>query len=332
MLWWVRFPHAPATQPAGAAMSSTLLIINPAAGHGRGARLAGQATADVRLSWPEAEVVRTTEPGNGTTIARRAAEAAVETILVLGGDGTMHEVANGILQAEVPSRPAIAALPVGTGNDFARLTGTQGLGLAPALAALEPRRQRYIDVGRAWDEYFINSLGVALAGEVACRVNRMERLGGLSAYLLGVLQTMWSYTPMHLTVVSDEGEVLSEECLALEVGNGSTSGGGFRLNPDARPDDGMLDFCFIRPLGKLDLLTKLPRAIRGRHVGLSQVTMGRSSRLTIRAKDQPLRAHFDGEYRSPGSREITIVTVAKALPVLVTEHSMLAGVALESPA
>jgi diacylglycerol kinase (ATP) len=326
MLWWVRFPHAPAIQPGRVAMS-TLLIINPAAGHGRGARLAPRAITHVRRLWPQTEVARTTEPGSATTIARQGAEAGLETILVLGGDGTVHEVANGILQAEVPSPPAIAALPVGTGNDFARLTGTQGLSVAPALAALEPRRKRHIDVGRAWDEYFVNSLGVALAGEVAYRVNRMERLGGLSAYLLGVLQTMWSYTPMHLTVISDDREVLSEECLALEVGNGSTSGGGFRLTPDARPDDGMLDFCFIRPLGKLALLTKLPRAIRGRHVGLPQVAMGRSSRLTIRAKDQPLRAHFDGEYRSPGSRDITIVTLPGALPVLVTERSILAGVA-----
>jgi YegS/Rv2252/BmrU family lipid kinase len=306
---------------------STLLIINPAAGHGRGARLAHQAITHVRRLWPQAEVARTTEPGSATMIARQGAEAGLETILVLGGDGTMHEVANGILQAEVPSPPAIAALPVGTGNDFARLTGTQGLGVAPALAALEARRKRHIDVGRAWDEYFINSLGVALAGEVAYRVNRMERLGGLSAYLLGVLQTMWSYTPMHLTVISDDREVLAEECLALEVGNGSTSGGGFRLTPDARADDGMLDFCFIRPVGKLALLTKLPRAIRGRHVGLPQVAIGRSSRLTIRAKDQPLRAHFDGEYRSPGSRDITIVTLPGVLPVLVTERSILAGVA-----
>lgn len=132
---------------------------------------------------------------------------------------------------------------------------------------------------------------------------------------------------MHLTVISDEREILSEECLALEIGNGSTSGGGFRLTPDARPDDGVLDFCFIRPLGKLELLTKLPRAIRGRHVDLPQVAMGRAARLTIRAKDRVLKAHFDGEYRSPGSRDITITTVPGALPVLVTERSILAEVA-----
>ena len=323
MLWWVRFPHAPAIR-LGRASLNTLLVINPAAGHGRGARLARQAIAEVRRVWPHAEVARTTEPGSATNIARQGAVAGLETILVLGGDGTLHEVANGVLQAEVSSPPAIAAIPVGTGNDFARLTGTHGLGVTQALAALASRRRRHIDVGRAWDEYFINSLGVALAGEVAYRVSRMERFGGLSAYLIGVLQTMWSYQPTHLTVVSDDGEILSEDCLALEVGNGSTSGGGFRLTPDARPDDGMLDFCFIRPLGKVGLLTKLPRAIRGRHVGLPQVTMGRSSRLTIRAKDRPLKAHFDGEYRSPGSREITIATVPGALPVLVTERSTLA--------
>jgi len=324
MLWWVRFPHAPAIR-LGRASMNTLLVINPAAGHGRGGRLASQAISDLGRLWPQAEVIRTTEPGSATTIARDGAEAGLDTILVLGGDGTMHEVANGILQAGVPAPPAIAALPVGTGNDFARMTGTQGMRVGRALEALAPRRKRYIDVGRAWDEYFINSLGVALAGEVAYRVNRMKRLGGLPAYLVAVLQTMGSYTPMHLTVVSDDGEVLSEDCLALEVGNGSTSGGGFRLTPDARPDDGMLDFCFIRPLGKVGLLTKLPRAISGRHVGLPQVTMGRSSRITIRSKDRPLKAHFDGEYRCPGSREITIATLPGALPVLVTERSILAG-------
>ena len=300
-----------------------LLIINPAAGHGRGRKAAAAVTTAARRRWADLEVVTTRGPGAATGLARDAAVAGFSIVLVLGGDGTLHEVANGLLGSDAHDLPAIGAIPVGTGNDFARLSGTGGLAPPRAVDALAHARRLVIDVGRAWNEYFINSLGLGLAGEVAYRVNRMKRLGGVSAYLLGVLQTMGSFRPLGIELATPDGTTVVARCLALEVGNGATSGGGFRLTPDARPDDGLLDYCLIRPLGALGILAKLPRAVRGTHVTLPEVTMGRAAQLSITG-DRPLRAHFDGEVRSPGPTTITIDAVPAILPVLVTARGFTA--------
>ncbi len=299
----------------------TLLIINPAAGHGRGERTGDAVAAAASRLWTGLDVVRTTGPGDGAAVARQAAVEGFANVLVLGGDGTMHEVANGLLTAGTASLPAMGAIPIGTGNDFARIVGTNGMRPPEALEALARGGRSRLDVGRAWDEYFINSLGVGLAAEVAFRVNAMSTLKGVAAYLLAVLQTMGSYQPMEITVTTQEGDSVSGECFALEVGNGATSGGGFRLTPDARPDDGLLDFCLIRPVGIWGVISKLPKAMSGTHVNLPEVTMGRSRELTIASKGRSIRAHFDGEVRDPGKESITISVVPSALPVLMATEA-----------
>ena len=294
-----------------------LLIINPAAGNGRGGRTGDAVAADASRLWHGLDVARTTAPGEASRLAAQAAREGYTDVLVLGGDGTLHEVANGILSAGVPSLPAIGAIPIGTGNDFARIVGTFGMRSRHALEALASGDRSRVDVGRAWDEYFINSMGVGLAAEAAYRVNAMTWVKGLAAYLLGVLQTMGSYRPMEITITTREGDRFSDRCLALEIGNGTTSGGGFQLTPDARPDDGVLDFCLIRPVNTWGLLTKIPKAMTGKHVNLPEVTMGRTREMTVTTSGRSIRAHLDGEVRDPGKTTVTISVVPSALPVLI---------------
>jgi YegS/Rv2252/BmrU family lipid kinase len=266
-------------------------------------------------------MVRTAAPGDATETAKRAATEGWDAILVLGGDGTVHEVANGLIAAGTNDPPAVGVLPIGTGNDFARMTGTRGLNVPRAVTALAAGRVVRIDVGVAWDEVFVNSLGIGLAAEAAFRVNRMQHFGGVAAYLLGVVQTMWSYQPQETTVQA-EGLTVTGPLLALEVVNGLTSGGGFRLAPASRPDDGLLDYCLIEPLGKVGMMTKLPKAIRGTHGAEPEVTLGRTTQLTIRS-GVPLRAHLDGECRDPGETTMTVTIRPAALRALVAPGSLL---------
>ncbi|HUL68809.1 MAG TPA: diacylglycerol kinase family protein [Gemmatimonadales bacterium] len=295
------------------ALTTTLLLVNPAAGRGRAGRLKDRALTACRSAWSDVTLMETTAPGDGVDRARHAAEAGVELVLVLGGDGAVHEAANGILTARTTPLPALGVLPVGTGNDYAKLTGTTGLGIEQAASRLRSGRVRTLDVGRIASEYFVNSAGVGFDAEVARRVNGM-RLRGPPAYLLAVAQAYGSFKPLRIRLVTAR-EGVEEVVLVIEVGIGGVVGGGFRINPGASPDDGLFDVCLVRSLSLFEFLTRLPLVMLGWHTRLRQVRCFKTDRLTIESLDGPLLAHLDGEVRTLGSRlEVTIEPAR--LPVL----------------
>jgi diacylglycerol kinase family enzyme len=126
---------------------TTLLLINPAAGRGRAGELASRARSACQSAWRDVACLETDAPGAAVPMVRDAVESGVERVIVLGGDGTLHEAANGLLTARVERRPPISVVPAGTGNDFAKLIGTVGLDPARAVAALVRGRIRPLDVG-----------------------------------------------------------------------------------------------------------------------------------------------------------------------------------------
>jgi diacylglycerol kinase (ATP) len=292
---------------------TTLLLVNPAAGRGRGGRLKLRAEAACRQYWSDLAVEETAGPGDGVRLARFAAEAGVERLLVLGGDGTVHEAANGLLQATVSQRPPLGVLPVGTGNDYAKLTGLGGAGPEQAARRLSRGRIRRLDAGRVGETFFVNALGVGFDAEVARRVN-CGRLQGPVAYLVAVAQTYRSFSPLEIAVVVESGR-FEETALLVEVGIGAVVGGGFRLNPAARPDDGEFDVCVIRKLSLGEFVTRLPLAILGWHTRLRQVRAFRSPRVTLESLAGPVLAHLDGEVRTMGPR-LEIVIEPQCLSVI----------------
>jgi len=294
----------------------TLLLVNPVAGHGRAARLLDSAREACSRHWREVRVAVTAAPGEGTDLARKAGIDGCDRIVALGGDGTVHEAANGILALPPEQRPALGVIPSGTGNDYAKLSGTYRAGVAEAVRRLAHARVVRLDAGLAWGEYFINSVGIGFDAEVARRVVGYRRLRGVPAYLLAAFATFRAFEAPTLEVQG--GDVsFREPTLLLEVGIGNIVGGGFRLTPDARPDDGLFDVCAIRRLGLLGFLGKLPLAMLGWHGGLSGVRMFRATRLVVQASDgQPMVAQLDGELRTSAG-PVTIDIVPGALPVLL---------------
>jgi diacylglycerol kinase (ATP) len=294
---------------------STMLLVNPAAGHGRASALADAARQACARHWPELRVAVTTAPGEAVELARRAGAEGCERIIALGGDGTVHEAANGILALPPDSRPALGVIPSGTGNDYAKLSGTYRAGVEEAAHRLSHARVVRLDAGLAWNEYFINSIGIGFDAEVTRRVAGYRHLRGTPAYLAAAFATFRDFAPPELEVEGD-GVTFREPTLLLEVGIGNIVGGGFRLTPDAKPDDGLFDVCAIRRLGLLGFLGKLPLAMVGWHGGLSGVRMFRTTRLTVRGTDgRPIVAQLDGELRS-GTGPVAIESVPAALPVL----------------
>jgi len=295
---------------------TTLLLVNPAAGRGRAARLAEPARAACAAAWGPVERVDTTGPGAAVEQVRQAVERGVERVVVLGGDGSLHEAANGLLRARVATRPPITVLPAGTGNDFAKLAGTVGRTPADAVARLARGRIRMLDVGEAWDEFFLNSVGIGFDAEVATEVARGGALSGIPAYLLAVIRVLRGFVSPTLTCSSTESS-FTDRLLLIEIGVGPVVGGGFRITPRARPDDGVFDVCAIRHQSTFGILTKLPLAIFGWHTRLAAVRSFRTARLEVRRDGGPLRAQMDGELRALRS-EMTVTLHPLVLPVLVT--------------
>ena len=294
---------------------TTTLVVNPTAGRGRAGRLAPEATAALQATFGAVERIDTTAPGTATEQVRQAVEGGAERVVVLGGDGTLHEAANGLLRAAVRERPPIAILPAGTGNDYAKMAGTVGLSMRDAVRRLSRAQIRHFDVGTAWGEYFINSVGIGFDAEVARVVNSWRWVTGLPAYLAAVLQVLAHFRTLELEVTSD-GEAFSGHLLLLEVAIGPCVGGGFRLTPNAEPDDGWLDICAIQHISMPGILVRLPLVMLGKHTRLKAVRMLRARQVAVTSRSGTLHAQFDGELREvAGTMDIRLEP--RVLPVLI---------------
>jgi diacylglycerol kinase family enzyme len=233
--------------------------------------------------------------GHATELALEAARGGFPIVAAAGGDGTVHEVANGILRAGRPD-VTLAVLPLGSANDYAH-----SLGLAPGWWARpdDGVRPAPVDVGlvRAPDgreAFFVNNLGVGLTGAVALEAERVP-LKGLARYMVGLARTLcFRYDSPPMTVTLD-GTTRQGPTLALTLGIGRREG-NFKLVPDALLDDGLFDYVHAGGLTRLGLLRLLPEGITGRlPADHPCLRLGRCGGGSVQS-EAPLVAHTDGEF------------------------------------
>lgn len=295
-------------------MRQATVILNPAAGRGAAWRARNVlARAFHREGW-SADIVPTERPGHATELASTAARNGAPYVIAVGGDGVVHEVANGLLA--VRSTAALGVVPIGTGNDFAKLTGVYRHSVDRAVRRLVTATPQRFDAGKVLDEFFVNTLGFGFGPAVVQRRNALPGLKGFLSYLVPVLQTFASFRPPLLEVRTD-GHHERGNMMLVEVCNGTTAGGSYRFAPGADPRDGLLDVCLIRKIGLLRFLAALPRVMRGTHERMNEVTLVRSRSVTIRSPEAPLMMHLDGELRTPEVRECTVTVEPGCLNVLV---------------
>lgn len=297
-------------------MPHAYVILNPAAGRGAARRAKDPVARAFRAQGWTVEVLETERPGQGTALAATAARNGAQRVVAVGGDGAVHEVANGLLEAR--STAALGVVPIGSGNDFAKLVGMHGHDIPRAVARLATARERRFDAGRVLDEFFVNSLGFGFGPAVVRTRNAMPGLKGFFSYLVPVVKTFASFQPpffeIHADRFAERGHMMM-----VEVCNGTTAGGSYRFAPDADPADGKFDVCLIRRVGLLRFLMALPRVMRGTHVAMREVAVVRTTRLTIQSPETPLMLHLDGELREPGVRECTVSLERGCLNVLVAQ-------------
>jgi diacylglycerol kinase (ATP) len=295
----------------------TVFLVNPASGNGATGRRWPTLQARARALGLDGEAVLSTRAGE---LVGRAAEAAGEGVLlvVVGGDGTLNEVVNGI----AGTAAELAVIPAGTGRDFGRTFGIPHR-FDDAVRVALTGRTTTIDLGRAVyvgadgterTRLFANAASVGMSGAVARRANAgSKRLGGRATFYsaLAVEFMRWRNTDMRVAFSDGERRGAMHDVI---VANGRFLGGGMQIAPDARSDDGVFDLVLVGDVSKLDFVTTSPKLYSGRHVGHPRIEIVRSPWASIDADDRML-LELDGEQDGTTPVRFEIVPAALRLRV-----------------
>ncbi|HEY5506565.1 MAG TPA: YegS/Rv2252/BmrU family lipid kinase [Coriobacteriia bacterium] len=281
-----------------------LIIVNPQAMHGETARLT--PVIEKLLASVPHDLVETESPGHAVELAANATGYGV--VVAVGGDGTVHEVLNGLMQHPAESRPVLAVLPTGSGNDTCRTLGIPFDVSEAALILATGERRRY-DVGSCNGIYFNNSFAAGLDAKVTAKAVEYKvtkHRSGLWLYLTALLHVLFKDLAAFDIRLGFDGEAPEAvQTLIIAITNGPTYGGGFKITPDSDPHDGLFDVCMIDPLGLLEALRRLPFVIAGKHTKMRVVHMSRHVSAVIESA-VPLPAQIDGEVMAEHRYEIVM--------------------------
>jgi len=297
----------------------TVFLVNPASANGSTGRRWPEISNRAAAAGLNGDVLFSGAAGELTELAARAADEGAERLVVVGGDGSMHEVVNGIAQREGVE---VAVIPRGTGWDFARSLGIPHKPDRAIEVALSGA-VRTIDLGRAtfrrWDgaeesSWFANVASAGMSGAIAQRANDTTKaLGGKVSYVWATLAvfTRWSNSEVHVTVGTEKRRARMHDVV---VANGPYFGGGMKICPDAALDDGVFDVLLIGDLTKRDLLLTMPKIFRGTHLPHPKAELLGGAEVLVES-DDPLPIQLDGE--QPGTTPARFEAVPQALRVRV---------------
>lgn len=293
------------------------VIYNPAAGRGRARKL----VAELQRRHPGRFDLRpTSAPGHGTELALRAIDGGCTTVIAAGGDGTVHEVASGLLQAGKPE-VVFGVWPVGSANDYAYALG---VGRDWPLDDAQRRAMvvRAVDVGRVSGggraKYFVNGLGVGFNSAVTLESRRIPRLTGMALYGVAFVQAVRKHFASPVCSVTLDGATADWPTLAFTLSLGQREG-GFRVTPAASLDDGLFDYVHAGGLTRWQALTMLPKIATGTlPADHPLIRVGRCRCAAVRSAE-PLRVHVDGEFfclDADETRDIQVELLPRRLRVL----------------
>lgn len=305
-------------------MPPITVIVNPFSNRGDSKHQIDAGLRALASSGLESQIELTEYNGHGAVLAEQATRAGATLVVAAGGDGTVNEVANGILRAS-EGQPGVAPttlgiLPVGSGNDFAWGLGLDG-GLDDAMKKLRRGQTRVIDVGLVETDgsaprYWVNILGGGFDSRVNIEAHKIKRLRGFSIYLIAVLKTLAVYYRTPRTTIRFDDKVYDFEMLMTLVANGPRLGGGFLAAPDASHEDGLLDVCMVYKTGRLDMLRMIPKFMQGKHLTHPKVVMARTNRLEIQSREG-FPSQADGEILGNDVHHLAISLVPQRLRVIV---------------
>jgi diacylglycerol kinase (ATP) len=282
-------------------MTKYMIIANPNAGHGKGARAIPEIERELTRLGLDFNLVRTERVGHGIQLAHAAALAGYDVIVAAGGDGTVNEVLNGLMEAREASenRPALGVLCTGRGNDFAPCIAIPE-DLPAAFQVLKDDDRRVIDIGRVvggkfpQGRYFANNVGVGFDAIGTIEVAKLPEWGMLS-FLIAILKTIFLYYKGPTVRLDYDDQTLTTSTLMLLTMNGKRMGTGFKMAPDSQPDDGLFDLVIVRQVSRLRIFGLIPHFMKGTQGSQPEVQTLRAKKVAIIALEGALPAQSDGE-------------------------------------
>lgn len=270
-------------------MENLYFIMNPTSAAGKCKQRFEQAREYLESAGITGTLLETTHSGHGAELAQQAVSEGAECITVVGGDGSIREIASVIAKTDVK----LCIFPFGSGNDFARALN---IPTAPTKAAeqLISGSVHEIDAASVNDEIFMNVAGFGFDVEVLVQTEKYKkRMGGQAAYVFGLLQALLHLRPFSIKY-SHDGEEVEMDSFIATVGNGKYIGGGMAAHPRADEADGLLDVCIIESLKKRKVPAVLLKFLKGKHLDLPVVRYFRTKEITIECAEEAI-VQLDGE-------------------------------------
>jgi len=297
------------------------VIVNPVAGAHSTRRkwpLISQRIRDIGLSF---DYEYTEGVGHAMELARAATSDGYRFLVAVGGDGTVNEVANGILSSTSLRRTTLGVVSTGTGSDFVRSVGIPR-DYTSACSCLTSQQRLLIDVGvveyrcagKSQQRFFVNGAGVGFDAEVVKATERLPKyFGGTIPYVAGLLRSLFGYKNKSVVLRVGSREE-TKRILSIVVSNGCYFGGGMRVAPQAELGDGLLDVMTVDDMGKFELLKAFPTIYKGTHITHPKVRMEKATHIAIESSEQVL-VHADGELLGEAPASFWLMPAALSIVV-----------------
>jgi len=281
-------------------MPKIKVILNPLAGKGHAARISPIIAREFTALGADFDLVHTTARGDAINLARQALDDGFDIIVGVGGDGTSHEVVNGMMAHANGGGPigTLGCIPAGSGNDFAVMAGAQA-DVAAACKQIVGNATRLVDVGEVTldgrvKRYFDNAVGVGFDGLVTLACMHYKYVRGLALYLPAVLETVFLRMKRTNVRIEFDGQVIEQNNMMTVIANGPREGGGFLVAPEAQVTDGAFDLVIAQAMPRLQVLGLIPAFLKGTHMGDPRIRIVHA-RHVVMTSDDPLYPHIDGE-------------------------------------
>ncbi|MFD3447618.1 diacylglycerol kinase [Microbacteriaceae bacterium 4G12] len=274
-------------------MKRARIIYNPTSGRELFKKSLPEVLQKLERAGYETSCHATTRAGDATKAARKAARKKFDVVIAAGGDGTLNEVVNGLVNEE--HRPKFGIIPAGTTNDFARALGVPR-SIEEAADIICDGYTIPLDIGRANDKYFVNIAGGGRITELTYEVpSKLKTVLGQLAYYLKGIEMLPSLYPTYVEIEYD-GKEMKEEIMLFLITNTTSVGGFEKIAPYASVNDGMFDLLVLKKGSITDLIKAASQAIRGEHINNPQILYTQANRIKVKAIDEKLMINLDGEY------------------------------------